>query len=298
MKYANKFNFPLYVVEWLKFDEYEVVEGTISATGLMKPPKMYVLEQIHSEEIEVEISDLIASRYGTAIHDSVEKVKLTNAIQEQRLATIVDGTKIVGKFDIMIKQEDGTYKLVDVKSTSVWTYIYGSKDEEYVKQLSIYRLLAIRNGFVVGRKAEIFMVFTDWMPSKAKRDSEYPQARLHVKQIKLWSIEETEEWIEERLRMLRETTAVPQKGMPDCLESELWGDKTTFAVMKKGRKTAVRILNSQMEAETYIERNTDYNPKELYVEKRPAKVRRCNYCKVRDFCEQHKKLEAQGLIIK
>ena len=297
MKYTNKFGFPEYVVEWLKFDEYDLQKGAISATSLMKPPKMYVLEQMYSDDIEIEVSDLVASRYGTAIHDSVEKVKLTNAIQEKRIATIIDGAKIVGKFDIMLKTEEETYKLVDVKSTSVWTYIYGSKDEDYVKQLSIYRLLGVRNGYPVEKDAEIFMVFTDWSPSKAKREEEYPDTRVKIKKIKLWSIKETEEWIEERLRMFRETAAAPQKDMPDCNEEELWGDKTTYAVMKKGRKTAVRVLNSELEADTYIERNTEFNPKDLYVEKRPAKVRRCNYCKVKEFCKQYGELKSKGLII-
>ena len=44
---------------------------------------------------------------------------------------------VSGKYDLVL---DG--QLSDYKSTSVWTYIYGSKVEDYIKQGSIYKWLS------------------------------------------------------------------------------------------------------------------------------------------------------------
>ena len=89
MKYTNKHNFPDFVVQWLQTDEYDYEENTLSATTLMQPARAYALKKQNWEHLEIDVSDLIASRYGTAIHDSVEKVNLTGCKQEERLRKAV-----------------------------------------------------------------------------------------------------------------------------------------------------------------------------------------------------------------
>ena len=195
MKYTNKHNYPSYVQEWLKSDSYDYNPHTLSSTTLMSPPRMYALKTIFYDDLEVDINEMIAIRYGTAIHDSVEKVKLTNCIQEQRMRTIIDGMIVTGKFDILKDMDQKTHKLVDIKTTSVWTYIYSSKDEEYIKQLSTYKFLCKMNGYNVGDEAEIMMVFTDWSQSKAKEDETYPQSRIVIKHIRTRNIFEWIFWI-------------------------------------------------------------------------------------------------------
>ena len=45
MKYTNKRDFPDFVVEWLKHDEYDYDENAFSATTLMQPPRSYALKK-------------------------------------------------------------------------------------------------------------------------------------------------------------------------------------------------------------------------------------------------------------
>lgn len=296
MKYTNRHNFPEFVQQWLEYDSYDYNPNTISATTLMAPAKAYGLKKQHYEDLEIDIADLIASRYGTAIHDSVEKVKLKDCLQERRLQKALLGKMITGKFDILhqIGTEDGkpVYELIDVKSTSVWSVVYNSKEEDYIKQLSIYRYLAIENGYEVVGDAKIWMVFTDWSSSKAKKDPDYPQARLYIKEIKLWTPQETEEWIEQRINDLEDAANRPQEQMPDCTDKELWAEEEKWAIMKEGRKTAVKVHSSEEDAKKHLGELDNKHS----IEHRPGKVKRCNYCTASKFCHQYKRMIQEGRI--
>lgn len=292
MKYTNKYNFPDYVREWLEFDDYDHDPDTISATTLMKPARSYALGKQHEDELEIDISDLIASRYGTAIHASIEQVKLTDCVQEQRLKTTILDKTITGKFDILREIEPGKFKLIDMKSTSVWNYIYDKKNEDYITQLSIYRYLGHQNDINIIDEAEILMVFTDWSSSKAKKDPEYPETRLKIKPLKLWSLEETKKYIEERVAELETTRMMEEKDMPECTSEELWSTPDSWAIMKDGRKTAVKVHETEIEAKAHLK---DLDDKHT-IEYRPGKAKRCKYCAARNFCSQYKRMIENGQV--
>mgnify|MGYP001321879605 CR=1 FL=1 len=296
MKYTNRHNFPEFVQQWLQFDEYDYNPDTISATTLMAPAKAYALKKQNFDDLEIDIADLVASRYGTAIHDSVEKVKLKDCLQEERLKKILLGKTIKEKFDILhqISQANGkpVYELIDVKSTSVWSVVYNSKEEDYIKQLSIYRYLAIENGYEVVGDAKIWMVFTDWSQAKAKADPEYPQARLYIKEIKLWTPKETEEWIEQRINDLEDAANRTQAEMPDCTDKELWADEDKWAIMKEGRKSAVKLHTDEDAAKKQLGTLDDKHS----IVKRPGQVKRCKYCTASKFCDQYQRMIQEGRI--
>jgi len=192
MKYTNKTKLPDYVRLWLESDEYDYDDKSVSASQLLMPLRQFALYRIYKDQISVDVTERIALRYGTAIHDSFEKVDIPNSLQEKRMQTMIKGFKLRGKPDLIIDLDQFLHTIVDLKSTSVWTYIYGSRLEDYKQQVSIYRFLAIRNGYNVSQTAEICMVFTDWSKSRAKKSEDYPQSRIKIVPIELMSIEETE----------------------------------------------------------------------------------------------------------
>ena len=298
MKYSNKHNFPDFVVQWLKHDSYDYDASTISATTLMKPARAYALEKQNWDNLEIDVSDVIASRYGTAIHDSVEKVNLKDCKQEERLRKAVMNKIITGKFDILKEIELKRFQLIDVKSTSVWTYIYGSRDEDYQKQLSIYRWLAIQNGYNVIPKAKIWMIFTDWSKSRAKNNPDYPETRIAIKEVELWGEEKTLKYIGERITILDKAANHEQKDMPFCTDEELWASADTWAIMKEGRKSAVKVHKIQKEAEEDVKFYEDQKliHKKYSIVYRPGGVKRCSYCTARNFCTQYKQLVQEGRI--
>ena len=227
MKYTNKNKLPNYVEAWLRNDQYDHESDTISATKLISPARQHALYKLHADELEMDVSDLIASRYGTAIHSAFEALDIPGIEQEKRLyhEIEVDGNKfkISGKFDMLKTMPDGTKRLVDLKSTSVWSYIYNSKNEDYIKQLSIYKYLGNKNGYNIGTKAEICMVFTDWNKAQAKKSADYPSIRIAVKEITLWDDQVTEDYIKLRLRLFKNA----EKNIQDvtCSTKELWMNK-------------------------------------------------------------------------
>ena len=288
MKYTNKRNYPDFVVEWLQHDEYDYDKNTLSATTLMQPPRAYALTQQNWDRLEIDVEDLIASRYGTAIHDSIEKVNLTGCKQEERLKKAVKNKIISGKFDILKEISDKRWQLIDVKSTSVWTYIYGSRDEDYKKQLSIYRWLAIQHNYSVVQTAKIWMIFTDWSSAKAKEDPKYPQSRIVVKEIDLLGDEQTLKYIGERISLLETARDMEQNDMPKCTNEELWASGETWAIMMKGGKRAIKVYKEEEKAKEH-EMKPGYE-----IIHRPGKVARCRYCNARKFCNQYQELIEEG----
>ena len=61
--------------------------------------------------------------------------------------------------------------------------------------------------------------------------------------------------------------------------------------MKRGRKTAVKLFDSHVEANAFIEEASD--SKALSVEERPSEDTRCLfYCDVNKFCDHGRKVLA------
>jgi len=291
VRYTNKYNLPDYVVEFLESDLYDYEEGVISATRLLTPARQFVLNHRFKDELEMDISDIIPSRYGTAIHELVSGVKLTNCLQEQRLYTDIEVNgkvyKLSGKFDIIKDMDKPVRKLVDIKSTSVWSYIYDSKTKDYITQLSIYRYLANKNGLNVGKDAEIMMVFTDWSRKRSESSSNYPETRIKIKEIKLWSESETEEYIKFRLGLFDKCLDMDESELPDCNDEELWRDKPKYEVVIKDR--VVKTCSSEEKAKQHIKK---YKlDAKINIKKGDAK--RCEYCTVRKFCSQYIKLKEE-----
>jgi len=303
MKYQNELRLPTYVVDWLKFDEYDhsVDPFTVSATGLMKPVRAHYLAMRHADELEMDVSELLAAKYGTAIHDSFSKIQTEGVLKEQRVTKqlLVNGTTytISGKFDIL-ELQNNKWTIRDIKTTSVWAYIYGGKDDDYSKQLSVYRWLLNNNPLLEGKElndiACIDFLFTDWQSSKAKQDPDYPQHRINPGyKINLMTLAETEEYIFGRVSMFDSFRNVKDDDLPACSKEELWSTEDTFAVFSKENKRATKVCSSEQEAQMYI---VDKKVKNAYIEFRPAKAKRCKYCAATNHCGQFLELSRLGLI--
>jgi hypothetical protein len=56
--------------------------------------------------------------------------------------------------------------------------------------------------------------------------------------------------------------------------------------MKKGRKSALRVLETQELANEFVSGHAD--EKKLSIEFLKGEAIRCNYCQVAEFCNQYK----------
>lgn len=297
MNFTNKMNLPQYIVDWLVNDDYDHSSDPflLSATTLLKPIKAYWLSVRHHEELKIDVADLIASRFGSAIHDSIERIKTEDVQKETRINKQINingiNYTVSGKFDILV-HENNKWILRDIKTTSVWSYIYGGKDDDYQKQLSIYRWL-LSDTHLVEDVAYIDFFFTDWQSSKAKIDPAYPQHRVGSGyKISLMSLAETEEFVKTRVTAFDKYRNLPDNQLPECTKDELWASEDTFAVYKKDAKRATKVCASQEEANCYM-KDKKING---YIEFRPAKIKRCRYCSASPFCNQFASLAQHGLI--
>ena len=324
-KYTNKDNVSLPLAVWLMHDEYDYDkrDNVISATALLKPIRALVLiEQYKDLDKTVDIMSLVSARMGSAIHAIAEKAwtnrhnisKALEALQvanldnkivinpstnlvkegeipiyvEQRHEKEVDGYIISGKYDLIV---DGTVS--DYKSTSVWSYIFDSNALKYTQQASIYKWLAPDR--ITDNSVHIQYIFTDWSASQAMRDSSYPQTRVLTKEYPIWSTEQTNFFISEKIKLLKQYKDSPQEDLPECTKEELWESETKYKYYKNPAKMARATKNFDTLNEANVRLANDGGVGTVVTV--PGEVKACRYCEVSDICKQAQNLIQQGRLV-
>jgi hypothetical protein len=286
MIYTNKYKLPESLYKALIHDNYEH-RGDISVTGLIKSPRMFQLEKRHDHEIVIDCSENLWVLQGKAIHSLLEKADDKDALQEEPLIQTMNGWNIAAKPDIW-KDEI----ITDWKYTSVYAFLLGDKID-WERQLQMYQWFYEEEGFKV-KKLRIYAILRDWMESKLLRDKDYPPIPFMEKKIETKSHEEMNEIILQRVMEHQEAVDLPDNELPPCLPYEKWAKDTKWAVMKNGRKTAVRVFDEESKAQDFlIKEDKDYN-----IIKRPGDqwVRCRKYCNARQFCnhfQEQLKLEKE-----
>ena len=285
MKITNKFGLPGAIVEAVKNDPYDPGDGDISVTAAIDPPLIRRLRKEHGNSITEDASDRWYSLLGQSVHAVLERAE-PSALTEARLYMTVGETVLSGQFDRMTLRQT---TLQDYKVMSTWEIIFGLKDEKHA-QLNMLAELAIQNQYPI-KNLEIVAMLRDWQMSKAKRDKDYPQKPIMRLRVPLWPQERRTAYIEARVAL--HTKADPQP----CTDAERWYSGDKYAVMKKNRKSALRVLDtiddatrwcaSNNHAETY-ENAAVALSKGISIVHRPGEYRRCeDYCNVRAFCPMY-----------
>lgn len=273
MELTNAYNLPSPLVNALKNDRYHQ-PGHISVTGLIQPPRMRQLIERNQDIINEDVSDRIWMLLGSAVHGVLDRADVTDGFQEERLTIKSRGWDVTGKADLW--ESPGI--LSDYKVTSVWAYINGVKDE-WETQLNCYAALYRDAGFPV-KKLQIVCIFRDWQKNRAKSGDNYPPCAAAVMPVKIWGHYDTLEYINTRVALHQEAESLPESDLPPCTASERWEKPTTYAAMKKGRKRAVRVLESEETAQRMVDEG-----KGDFVEVRPGESTRCeSYCPVNWLC--------------
>lgn len=287
MKITNDHGLPEILVRAVMDDEYDRGDSRISVTQLISPPRVVVLQNLNAVNLTQDVSNRVPALLGTAVHKIIEKGArgLDNCVVEERLFAEVMGWKISGAVDLQIDNGDGTWEINDWKITG--TYSVQTEKPEWEQQLNCYAWLANR---VHGRKVtklKIIAILRDWQRKQAEFSAAYPQSQVAVVEIPLWSPEEQEAFITGRVA----THQAAQKNVdngespPYCTDQERWLRGETWAVMKEGRKSAVRLHDSEEEARDTAERLGAGHS----VDHRPGSPIRCagNYCMVAQWCRQY-----------
>lgn len=280
MQVTNVHNLPEPLVTLARREYYSKGAAQYSVTEIMSPPKIRRMREKYDDQIVTDVSQMLWSLLGSALHVVMERGETSGWIKEERLFTEVDGVSISGAIDLQEEGEAGI-TIYDYKFTSAWAVM--QEKEEWIQQLNIYKWLVetVKQRKVVGLK--ICAMVRDY--SKHDLREAYPAAPICVIDIPLWDSVKTEMYIRERLEMHRESKmrADFEEDLQNCSNEERWMSETTFAVKREGRKTAIRVFKT-------IEEATDLAEKEKgYVETRLGEPRRCtgDFCGVSQWCAQY-----------
>ena len=279
MRITNKFNLPLSLVQAVTHDPYTKGDANISVTSLWKSPRIMALEERHAEELERDVIDSLWSLLGKGVHEVLCNADNDpDVMTEKRMSIEVGGWKVSGQFDRYLPT---TKTLQDYKVTSAWSLVYDSRREDWENQLNTYAQILRSEGHDV-YNLEVVAVLRDWSQAEALRNQNYPQQPIVTIPLKLWTPSEATEKIAERVKLHQDAKEV----LPLCTEKDQWAQPGKFAVMKVGRKSAVKLYDSH--AESLLHLSEDKDPKLSIVERRGSKIRCERYCAVKNFCDQYR----------
>lgn len=318
-QYTNVSSVPLSLAVFLATDNYDHDSSTISATTLIKPLRQIILgARMPAGEVQLDLTAMVPSRMGSAIHDGIERAWLSNHKEamialgypqrviervrinpkpeelkedhipiylEQRAYKQVGRYRVAGKFDFV-----GEGRVEDFKSTSTYTAINNNNDDKYIMQGSIYRWL---NPTIITKdEMAIQFIFTDWSKVKAMQDPSYPQQRIQQRILPLKSVLETDAFVNRKLALIDQYWNAPEDQIPECTDEDLWRSEPVFKYYKNPAKTVRSTKNFDNKQEAYLRLAEDGNVG--IVKEQPGQVTACKYCNGFTLCSQKDALIAKG----
>tara|TARA_R110000796_G_scaffold8086_1_gene26999 strand:+ start:3195 stop:4094 length:900 start_codon:yes stop_codon:yes gene_type:complete len=295
-KITNKHNLPQTLVNLAENRDYSRGASDRSITQLIDSPRVSVLRMRNENRIEEDVVDTFWANLGSALHHITERGADDKHLVEERLFTQVGTWTISGAIDVQRIEDDGSVTVMDYKFTSVWAVKNPKPDWE--KQLNCYAYLVAKEKNKTIKDLQVITFLRDWNRNNAMRDDKYPQQQILVVPIKLWSFEEQEQYIKDRVQSHQETAygVLTDSPMSECSDEERWLRGDSFAVKKKKNKRALRVFDSQADAEKFFKEKDNG---EYEIEERKGEPIRCtgNYCKVSEWCNQYQKWSKENEIV-
>ena len=293
MKVTNVHNVPEPLVTLAKAQYYSKGKAQYSVTELMSPPRVRRLQEIHDAQREEDVSNMLWSLLGSALHVVMERGVTPGYITEERLFTEVDSVTISGGIDL---QEETPYGIIitDYKFTSAWAVM--NEKVEWEQQLNIYKFLVER---VKGKKVvglRICALIRDF--SRHDTREGYPASPIHMVDIPLWEDGRALQYLRDRIEAHSDSKVAKDfaEELPMCTPEERWMSETIYAVKRDGRKTAIRVFKDSTEAQQCADEETRKGKGKAYIEVRPAEPKRCtgDYCGVSRWCTQYQEEQSNA----
>lgn len=277
---TNKMNLPETLVEAVRRHEHR--QADYSVTEILNPPRIVHLTRRHDNEIVEDASDRLWALMGRAVHYILQSGETENVLVEEYMTEeILPGVILSGSADLYTSEKGGT--VADFKMTSAWTIVYKSRFKDWTAQLNSYAYMFRKRGFPV-HNGEIYAMLKDWNKNKALANHDYPQHNEYTLSVPIWSFADQHNQLVQRVQYMEETKKLSDDQLPFCTPEERWEQPTVYAVMKEGRKSAVKLHDSEEAARKHIKELGEKH----YLEVRPGKRTRCEeYCPVAKFCNQY-----------
>jgi hypothetical protein len=157
--------------------------------------------------------------------------------------------------------------------------------------MSIYRWLDAGRELrrITEDYGKINFIFTDWSKAMARSNaaSGYPDSRVKTKDIALASIQETDNWITNKLRLVSQHMDTPDAELPECTDEELWRSPPVHKYFSDPTKAGPGQRSSKnfddlMEARAHLASKGGKGA----IWTQPGEVKACGYCPAFDGCTQ------------
>ncbi len=281
MKVTNRLHLPEAFVKAVSVERHNKA-GCYSATTLNKGTKEIILQERHWDEFTVDASEQVWATFGTAVHAIMEKYEDGN-FHEEKFDIPVSDSRVTGVVD-SYDMERGIIN--DWKTASVYK-VMKADFSDWHRQGMTYAWLLKQNGLDV-RRCRFIALLKDHSMTKAETDSSYPQSPVFVYEFEVTpeAVEAAGARITAKVQDIEASEMMGDDDIEPCTAEERWADADKYAVMKNGRKTAVRVFDTLIDAENCAGELGNSH----YVEYRPAVSRKCGkYCICKDFCNFYKK---------
>ena len=286
MKVTNKLNLPAAFVNAVSVERHNKA-GCYSATTLNKGTKEIILQERHWDEFTVDAADSVWAVWGTAVHALMES-QPDNNFHEEKFKVPVCNSFVTGQVD-SYDMEHAT--IFDWKTASVWKVQFADFGDWY-KQGMTYAWLLKQSGLDV-RHCVFVALLKDHSKSKAAKDANYPQSPVFKYEFDVTDeeLQQTEARIIAKVAEIENAYKLGDDDIEPCSAEERWADNEKWAVMKNGRKTAIKLFDNSADADAMAGKMGN----SYYVEHRPAISRKCGeYCACKEFCNFYKSMKKDG----
>ena len=289
MNLTNSLNLPRPFVSAAESD-YKYTPKRYSVTTILKGTREAILQRRHDAEITQDVADMVWAIFGSSVHQILQNAEETETQLKENYIVVdmPNGYQLSGIFDLY---DDATGTVTDYKTASAWKVIFGEFDD-WRRQTLVYVWMLRQIGFEA-KRGEIVAMLKDHSKRDAMTKADYPKHPV----FKVgWDftdeeLEECGRWLEARFEEIEAAEQLPDDQLPMCSEEERWHKPDKWAVMKEGRKTAVRLYDSEEEANARMEQESATGKGRFYVEHRPGEDPKCaSYCSACEFCDHYKKL--------
>ena len=280
MTITNKLNLPAGLVKAVSTERHNAAM-CLSATTLLQGVKQIILTDRYWEQLEDDASDRIWAIWGTAVHSLLENEGESD-FTEQEMSYKVGDITVTGKID-NYDMKGGI--ISDYKTASVNKIRFNDFSDWYLQGM-IYAWLLNRNNFPVER-CRFIALLKDHSKTDAMRDHRYPQNPVYVLDfpVTAGSLFKTGNYIRKKVSDYLRYRLTADDEIPPCLPSERWDRPSKYAVMKEGRKNAVKLFDDKKSAD---EKTAELG-KGHFIEQRSGGSKKCqSYCLCCNFCNYYR----------
>lgn len=284
MKNQDDLGFPQAFLNAVESDpKYIPNLNRIGVTALIESP--YIRKQYieNYDNLVIPASDYFKGFDGIAFHKRLEKHCPKNCRAEVKWECKIKDITLVGKADLV---SEG---IEDYKKQGSFHWVKKNFEKSKLKitqQLNCLNWLKFKNENKQAKFLCGHIFINDWSPFKKLQQKDYPPKYFRL-ECPLWSLEQTESFINKRLKLHLDKNY-------KCTDEDKWIRVQAFAVMKEGRKSALRVLSATQEAYQWIQDNRrggEYQRGRVTIQERKSEAVKCKYyCKVRSICPFAKSL--------